>query len=65
MCMSKRVLDLFTKGKKIEFNIVYKLMGVDENNMSDDLIDNISDAIEELVTSGRLQFDSNSNYLWR
>lgn len=63
--MSKRVLDLFTKGKKIEFNIVYKLMGVDENNMSDDLIDNISDAIEELVTSGRLQFDSNSNYLWR
>ena len=63
--MSKRVLDLFTKGKKIEFNIVYKLMGVDENNMSDDLIDNISDAIEELVTSGRLQFDSDSNYLWR
>lgn len=63
--MSKSVLDLFTKGKKIEFNIVYKLMGVDENNMSDDLIDNISDAIEELVTSGRLQFDSNSNYLWR
>ena len=65
MRMSKRVLDLFTKGKKIEFNIVYKLMGVDENNMSDDLIDNISDAIEELVTSGRLQFDSDSNYLWR
>ena len=58
-------LNSLLNDKKIEFNIVYKLMGVDENNMSDDLIDNISDAIEELVTSGRLQFDSDSNYLWR
>lgn len=62
--MTEQIVALFASSKKIGFKDLYKMMGVNESNMCDNLIEDISDAIEDLMRSGTIELDS-TNYLVR
>lgn len=59
--MENKVMALFVSRKKIGYNSVFKMLGVSDNNLCDNTIDVIGDAIECLVVTGQLRLDSNNN----
>ena len=62
--MTNKIMELFTSSKAIEYTSVFKELGVTEDTLCDNIIDDIGDAIEALVVTGQLQLDS-SNFLRR
>ena len=62
--MTNKIMELFTSSKAIEYTSVFKELGVTEDTLCDNIIDDIGDAIEALVVTGHLILDS-SNYLRR
>jgi len=59
--MNKNILALFVSRKKIAYKDIFKMLGVSENNMCNNLIEDIGDAIEDLVISGTLCLDGSNN----
>lgn len=59
--MTKKVLALFASRKKIYYNSVFAMLGVNENNMCNNKIDDIGEAIECLVVTGQLCLDTDNN----
>lgn len=59
--MTKKVMALFASSKTISYNSVFKMLGVNETNMCDNLIDDIGDAIECLVVAGHLRLEIDNN----
>ncbi len=62
--MTNKIMKLFTSSKTIEYANVFKALGVTEDTLCDNTIDDIGDAIEALVVTGQLIFDG-SNLLRR
>ena len=59
--MTKDIMALFVSRTVISYKCVFTMLGVNGNNISDNLIDDIGDAIEDLVISGTLRLDINNN----
>jgi hypothetical protein len=59
--MENKVMALFVSRKKIRYNSVFKMLGVSDNKLCDNTIDEIGDAIECLVVTGQLCLDDNNN----
>ena len=62
--MTKKIMELFASSRAIEYTSVFNALGVTEDTLCDNIIDDIGDAIEALVVTGQLQLDS-SNFLRR
>tara|TARA_B100000035_G_scaffold35515_1_gene26848 strand:+ start:4459 stop:4650 length:192 start_codon:yes stop_codon:yes gene_type:complete len=62
--MIKKIMELFASSRAIEYTSVFKKLGVTEDTLCDNMIDDIGDAIEVLVVTGQLCLDD-SNILRR
>ena len=62
--MIKKIMELFASSRAIEYTSVFKALGVTEDTLCDNMIDDIGDAIEVLVVTGQLCLDD-SNILRR
>ena len=62
--MTKKIMELFASSRAIEYTSVFKALGVNEDTLCDNIIEDIGDAIEVLVVSGQLRLDA-SNFLRR
>lgn len=62
--MTKKIMELFASSRAMEYTSVFKALGVTEDTLCDNTIEDIGDAIEVLVVAGQLHLD-NSNFLRR
>ena len=50
--MTKKIMELFASSRAIEYASVFKALGVTEDTLCDNTIEDIGDAIEALVVTG-------------
>lgn len=58
--MTKKIMELFASSRAIEYASVFKALGVTEDTLCDNTIEDIGDAIEALVVTGQLCLDDSN-----
>jgi len=56
--LKRSIIALFKSGATIPYNDIFSLLGAKGEDVSYDILDEIGDVIEELVSSGTLVFAS-------
>jgi hypothetical protein len=56
--LKSSIIALFKSGATIPYNDIFSLLGVKGEDVSYDILDEIGDVVEELVSSGTLVFAS-------